>query len=243
MHVRSVYYHLAGGSSGSLGAVQAGHFLWHSSQLLPVLCKPLRRHLNIQKTDSCQWILGFDFAALRRRDLFAHTEADWCVCVCVCAWTLPVAATEASSCACKGLDVAPGSVCTSSWLSSGSGRELAAPCTRCPHGPGGQCWNDAQACHTREKSWTKANQPSWKCLLHFLRENMTNNLNTCSVSVAKFWGCLFLPQTSEASESNPDISETPTSSKSRNNTEPCLHWKYAKRKAAYLGIFHQSLLF
>lgn len=242
MHVQFVYYHLAGGSSGSLGPVQAGHFLWHSSQLLPVLCKPLRGHLNIQKTDSCQWKLGFDFAALRWRDLFAHTEIDSCV--RVCARTLPVAATEASSCACKGLDVAPGSVCTSSWLSSGSGRESGAPCTRCQHGPGGQCWNDAQACHTREKSWTKANQLSWKCLLHF-KENIwlitiTHILWVWQSSVAC---CLFVPQTSEASESNPDISETPTSLKSPNNTVACLHWKYAKRKAAYLRIPHQSLLF
>lgn len=54
-----------------------------------------------------------------------------------CAQTLPEAAGEASSCACKGLDAAPGSACTSSSLSSGSGHVLAALCTGCPHGPGG----------------------------------------------------------------------------------------------------------
>lgn len=54
-----------------------------------------------------------------------------------CAQTLPEAAGEASSCACKGLDAAPGSACTSSSLSSGSGRVLAALCTGCPRGPGG----------------------------------------------------------------------------------------------------------
>lgn len=241
MHVQFVYYHLAGGSSGSLSPVQAGHFLWHSSQLLPVLCKPLREHLNIQKSRLLPMKTWIWFCSPQMEG-FICTHRDWLMCVCV--RTLPVAATEASSCACKGLDVAPGSVCTSSWLSSGSGRESGAPCTRCPHGPGGQCWNDAQARHTREESWTQANQPSWKCLLHF-KENIwlitiTHILSVWQSSVVC---CLFLPQTSEASESNPDISETPTSLKSPNNTVACLHWKYAKRKAAYLRISYQSLLF
>lgn len=55
--------------------------------------------------------------------------------------TLPGAANEASSCACKGLDAAPGSVCTSSLLSSESGHVLAALCTGCLHGPGGTSLN------------------------------------------------------------------------------------------------------
>lgn len=55
----------------------------------------------------------------------------------ICTPTLPGAATEASSCACKGLDGVPGSVCTSSSLSSGSGHVSAALCTGYLRGPGG----------------------------------------------------------------------------------------------------------
>lgn len=51
--------------------------------------------------------------------------------------TFPEAANEPSSCACKGLGAAPGSACTSSSLTSGTGHVLAALCTGCPHGPGG----------------------------------------------------------------------------------------------------------
>lgn len=50
--------------------------------------------------------------------------------------TLTGAASESSSCACKGLDAAPGTVCISSWRSSGRGRALAARCRACPRGPG-----------------------------------------------------------------------------------------------------------
>lgn len=39
------------------------------------------------------------------------------------------AAGDTSACACKGPGAAPGSVCTSSSLSSGSFRVLDAPCT------------------------------------------------------------------------------------------------------------------
>lgn len=49
--------------------------------------------------------------------------------------TLPGAASESSSCACKGLDAAPGIVCISSSLSSGTGRALAALCRACLRGP------------------------------------------------------------------------------------------------------------
>lgn len=49
--------------------------------------------------------------------------------------TLKGAANESSSCAYKGLDAAPGSVCISSSLSSGMGRALAALCRVYQHGP------------------------------------------------------------------------------------------------------------
>lgn len=49
--------------------------------------------------------------------------------------TLKGAANESSSCAYKGLDAAPGSVCISSLLSSGMGRALAALCRVYRHGP------------------------------------------------------------------------------------------------------------
>lgn len=62
-------------------------------------------------------------------ELCLHTQ--------ICTPTLPGAAAEASSCACKGLDGVPGSVYTSSSLSSGSGHVLAALCTGYLRGPDG----------------------------------------------------------------------------------------------------------
>lgn len=147
-----VYYHFAGGSPCSFGPVQAGHFLWHGSQLLSVFCKPFGRKFEYSKKkkerktnrllpmNTWIWFYGSQMGWI-----YLHTQTG--------ARTLPVEATEASSCACKGLDGAPGSVCTSSWQSSGSGRESAAPCTRCRRGPAGQCWNHAQVCEQTVTVW------------------------------------------------------------------------------------------
>lgn len=85
----------------------------------------------LEKSDNKNHITQISIAGLSEWGVDLHDEKqkDWP--------TFPEAASEASSCACKGLDGALGSACTSSSQPSGSGRVWAARYTGCWHGPGG----------------------------------------------------------------------------------------------------------
>lgn len=149
-----VWYHFAGGLSGPFSPVEAGHFFWHGSQLLPLLCKSLReiwilKTPNSDTKNSKQPIAQIWIACLSEWEVDLRDQDKQ-----IGTPTFPEVSSEASSYACRGLDAAPGSACTSSSVSSGSDHVLVALCTGCLHGP---WWTLMKLC-----IWFRQNSYCWR---------------------------------------------------------------------------------